>query len=265
MQPVIVYEDNHIIVVAKRSGEIVQGDKTGDVPLSETVKAYLKEKYQKPGNVFLGVVHRLDRPVSGLVIFARTSKALARLNKMFASGEVHKTYWAICLATDEHGITRNDHKLIRVNPCSPVADKHDLVRVNPCSSVAENNPVLLTHWLTRNEQQNKSYAYDHEVPHSKKAQLRYCVLARGERYQLLEVELLTGRHHQIRCQLAAAGMPIRGDLKYGAKRSNPDGSISLLSRRVQFVHPVSGQEISLEAPLPDDPLWSALTIRLSDK
>ena len=244
----VIYEDNHIIVVAKRSGEIVQGDKTGDEPLAETVKTYLKEKYQKPGNVFLGVVHRLDRPVSGLVVFARTSKALTRLNKMFASGEVHKTYWAIC-ATDEHGITRNDN---------------NKVRVSPCSSVANNHPVLLTHWLTRNEQQNKSYVHDHEVPHSKKAQLRYRVLACGERYQLLEVELLTGRHHQIRCQLAAAGIPIRGDLKYGAPRSNPDGSISLLSRRVQFVHPVSGQDISLEAPLPDDPLWGILTSGLSD-
>lgn len=295
----VIYEDNHIIVVSKRSGEIVQGDKTGDEPLSETVKAYLKEKYQKPGNVFLGVVHRLDRPVSGLVVFARTSKALARLNKMFATGEVHKTYWAICLATDEHGLarnssdfatdshgiydfatdehgnTRNDNNKVRVNPCSSVANTHELVRVNPCSSVAksdnpcssvaEHNPVLLTHWLTRNEQQNKSYAHDHEVPHSKKAQLRYRVLTRGERYQLLEVELLTGRHHQIRCQLAAAGMPIRGDLKYGAKRSNPDGSISLLSRHIQFIHPVSGQEISLDAPLPDDSLWSALTNRLLEK
>lgn len=239
----VIYEDNHIIVVSKRSGEIVQGDKTGDEPLSETVKAYLKEKYQKPGNVFLGVVHRLDRPVSGLVVFARTSKALARLNKMFAEGEVHKTYWAICLAKDEHGTTRNSNKILRETACL---------------SVANNNPMLLTHWLTRNEQQNKSYAYDHEVPNAKKAQLRYRVMACGERYRLLEVELLTGRHHQIRCQLAAAGMPIRGDLKYGAPRSNPDGSISLLSRRVQFVHPVSGQEISLEAPLPDDPLWKKL-------
>ena len=236
----VIYEDNHIIVVAKRSGEIVQGDKTGDEPLSETVKTYLKEKYQKPGNVFLGVVHRLDRPVSGLVVFARTSKALARLNKMFASGEVHKTYWAICLAKDEHGMARKENELLPVSTCES---------------------VTITHWLTRNEQQNKSYAYDHEVPHSKKAQLRYRVLARGERYQLLEVELLTGRHHQIRCQLAAIGMPIRGDLKYGAPRSNPDGGISLLSRRVQFVHPVSGQEIVLEAPLPEDPLWSALTFK----
>jgi 23S rRNA pseudouridine1911/1915/1917 synthase len=226
----VIYEDNHIIVVSKRSGEIVQGDKTGDEPLSETVKAYLKEKYQKPGNVFLGVVHRLDRPVSGLVVFARTSKALTRLNKMFAEGEVHKTYWAIV----------NNNRL----------------------PINNNGYCMLTHWLTRNEQQNKSYAYDHEVPHSKKAQLRYRVLARGERYQLVEVELLTGRHHQIRCQLAAAGMTIRGDLKYGAKRSNPDGSISLLSRRIQFVHPVSGEEIRFEAPLPDDPLWSALTAEM---
>ena len=223
----VVYEDNHIIIVAKRSGEIVQGDKTGDTPLSDVVKEYLKEKYQKPGNVFLGVVHRLDRPVSGLVVFARTSKALARLNRMFAQGQVHKTYWAI-------------------TPLSPSS-------IHPSSSAA-----LLTHWLTRNEQQNKSYAYDHEVPHSKKAQLRYRSIAQGDRYQLLEVELLTGRHHQIRCQLAAIGLPIKGDLKYGAPRSNPDGSISLLSRRVQFVHPVSGVTIDVEAPLPDDPLWQKL-------
>ena len=236
----VIYEDNHIIVVSKRSGEIVQGDKTGDEPLSETVKAYLKEKYQKPGNVFLGVVHRLDRPVSGLVVFARTSKALTRLNKMFASGEVHKTYWAIV----------NNNRL-------PITNNRDTTQNNGYW-LLDNGYCMLTHWLTRNEQQNKSYACDHEVPNAKKAQLRYRLIARGERYQLLEVELLTGRHHQIRCQLAAAGMPIRGDLKYGAPRSNTDGSISLLSRRVQFVHPVSGQEISLEAPLPDDPLWKKL-------
>ena len=222
----VIYEDNHIIVVSKRSGEIVQGDKTGDEPLSETVKAYLKEKYQKPGNVFLGVVHRLDRPVSGLVIFARTSKALSRLNRMFANGEVHKTYWAITPRPESH-----------------------------VSSAA---PVLLTHWLTRNEQQNKSYAHDHEVPGSKRAQLRLSCLATGDRYQLLEVQLLTGRHHQIRCQLAAIGCPIKGDLKYGAPRSNPDGSISLLARSINFVHPVSGEELSLQAPIPDDSLWKAL-------
>ena len=219
----IVYEDNHIIVVYKESGEIVQGDKTGDTPLSETVKAYIKEKYQKPGAVFLGVVHRLDRPVSGLVVFARTSKALSRLNEMFRKGEVHKTYWAL------------------VQPSG-----------NPVTS---NTFVTATHWLTRNEKQNKSYAYDREVPGSKKAVLRYRTIGQTERYQLVEVELLTGRHHQIRCQLSTLGMPIRGDLKYGAKRSNPDGSISLLSHHVEFIHPVSKQKIVLDSPLPDDKIW----------
>lgn len=219
----VVYEDNHIIVVYKESGEIVQGDKTGDTPLSETVKAYIKEKYQKPGAVFLGVVHRLDRPVSGLVVFARTSKALSRLNEMFRKGEVHKTYWAL------------------VQPSG-----------NPLTS---NTFVTATHWLTRNEKQNKSYAYDCEVPGSKKAVLRYRTIGQTERYQLVEVELLTGRHHQIRCQLSTLGMPIRGDLKYGAKRSNPDGSISLLSHHVEFIHPVSKQKIVLDSPLPDDKIW----------
>lgn len=219
----VVYEDNHIIVVNKESGEIVQGDKTGDTPLSETVKAYIKEKYQKPGAVFLGVVHRLDRPVSGLVVFARTSKALSRLNEMFRKGEVHKTYWAL------------------VQPSG--------------NSVTSNTFVTATHWLTRNEKQNKSYAYDREVPGSKKAVLRYRTIGQTERYQLVEVELLTGRHHQIRCQLSALGMPIRGDLKYGAKRSNPDGSISLLSHHVEFIHPVSKQKIVLDSPLPDDKIW----------
>lgn len=219
----VVYEDNHIIVVNKESGEIVQGDKTGDTPLSETVKAYIKEKYQKPGAVFLGVVHRLDRPVSGLVVFARTSKALSRLNEMFRKGEVHKTYWAL------------------VQPSG-----------NPVTS---NTFVTATHWLTRNEKQNKSYAYDREVPGSKKAVLRYRTIGQTERYQLVEVELLTGRHHQIRCQLSTLGMPIRGDLKYGAKRSNPDGSISLLSHHVEFIHPVSKQEIVLDSPLPGDKIW----------
>lgn len=220
----VVYEDNHIIIVYKESGEIVQGDKTGDIPLSETVKEYIKEKYQKPGAVFLGVVHRLDRPVSGLVVFARTSKALTRLNKMFAESEVHKTYWAI----------------VETSPDLPQREK------------------LLTHWLTRNEKQNKSYAYDHEVPHSKKAMLRYRVIGHSDRYSLVEVQLLTGRHHQIRCQLAAIGCPIKGDLKYGAPRSNPDGSISLLSHRVEFVHPVSKETIVVESPLPADPLWSKM-------
>lgn len=217
-----LYEDNHIIIVNKQSGEIVQGDKTGDTPLSETVKDYIKEKYNKPGNVFLGVVHRLDRPVCGVVVFARTSKALSRLNEMFRSGDVHKTYWAI---------TRN-------RPPRPEG--------------------VLTHWLVRNEKQNKSYAYDHEVAGAKKAVLEYRVIACSDNYFLLEIRLLTGRHHQIRCQLSAMGCPIRGDLKYGARRSNPNGSISLMARRVEFVHPVSKENICVEAPLPADPLWQAI-------
>ena len=223
----VVYEDNHLIIVSKRSGEIVQGDKTGDEPLSETVKKYIKEKYQKPGAVFLGVTHRLDRPVSGLVVFARTSKALERLNRMFANGEVHKTYWAIVPKKKEE------------------------------SRGVDNFEHTLEHWLTRNEKQNKSYAHDREKPGSKRAVLKYKVIGESDRYNLLEINLLTGRHHQIRCQLAAIGCPIKGDLKYGAPRSNPDGSISLLSRRVEFVHPVSKLPISVEAPLPDDPLWQA--------
>lgn len=217
----VVYEDNHIIIVNKQSGEIVQGDKTGDRPLSDTVKDYIKEKYQKPGAVFLGVVHRLDRPVSGLVVFARTSKALTRLNKMFAEGEVHKTYWA-------------------------------LVKNAP-----QETEATLTHWLVRNEKQNKSYAYATEKPNSKKAILKYCLIGKSDNYSLLEVQLMTGRHHQIRCQLAAMGCPIKGDLKYGAPRSNPDGSISLLSRKMEFIHPVSKERITVEAPIPDDPLWQA--------
>ena len=228
----VVYEDNHLIIVYKESGEIVQGDKTGDKPLSETVKDYIKVKYQKPGAVFLGVVHRLDRPVSGLVVFARTSKALTRLNKMFAEGQVHKTYWAI--------VQRNVD-----------SQRHTLL----CRECGEWR--TLEHWLVRNEQQNKSYAYDHEVPRSKKAVLRYRVIGESERYSLVEVQLLTGRHHQIRCQLAAVGLPIKGDLKYGAKRSNPDGSISLLSHRVEFVHPVSKEKIVVTSPLPDNNLWQS--------
>ena len=220
----VIYEDNHVIIVSKTTGEIVQGDKTGDKPLSETVKQYIKEAYAKPGDVFLGVVHRLDRPVFGLVMFARTSKALARLNTMFANGEVKKTYWAI-------------------------------VKEAPAEQEG-----TLTHWLVRNEKQNKSYAYDREVPHSKKAVLDYKVIGRSDNYYLLEVNLKTGRHHQIRCQLAKIGCPIKGDLKYGAKRSNPDGSISLLSRSMQFIHPVSKKEIAVEAPLPDDNLWKSFRV-----
>ena len=219
-----VYEDNHIIVVNNTASEIVQADKTGDTPLSETVKQYLKEKYQKPGNVFLGVTHRLDRPVSGLVIFAKTSKALTRLNEMFRAGEVKKTYWAV-------------------------------VKNAPKESEGE-----LVHFLVRNEKQNKSYAYDKEVPNSKKAVLDYRLIGRSENYYLLEVDLKTGRHHQIRCQLAKMGCPIKGDLKYGSPRSNPDGSICLHARRVRFVHPVSKELIELKAPLPEGNLWKGFEL-----
>ena len=220
----VVYEDNHIIVVNKTASEIVQADKTGDTPLSETVKQYLKEKYQKPGNVFLGVTHRLDRPVSGLVIFAKTSKALTRLNEMFRAGEVKKTYWAV-------------------------------VKNAPKESEGE-----LVHFLVRNEKQNKSYAYDKEVPNSKKEVLDYRLIGRSENYYLLEVDLKTGRHHQIRCQLAKMGCPIKGDLKYGSPRSNPDGSICLHARRVRFVHPVSKELIELKAPLPEGNLWKGFEL-----
>ena len=230
----VVYEDNHIIIVYKESGEIVQGDKTGDVPLSDIVKDYIKEKYHKPGAVFLGVAHRLDRPVSGLVVFARTSKALTRLNKMFAEGEVHKTYWAIVEAKSEKRGVEGEE------------------------TASLDSWKTLSHWIIRNEKQNKSYAYDHEVPHSKKAVLRYRIMAHGEHYDLVEVNLMTGRHHQIRCQLSAIGSPIKGDLKYGARRSNPDGSISLLSHKVEFIHPVSKEKISIESPLPADNLWQTL-------
>ena len=206
----VLYEDNHIIIVSKSAGEIVQGDKTGDTPLSETVKLYIKEKYAKPGAVFLGVV-----------VFARTSKALARLNEMFRTGAVQKTYWA-------------------------------LVQNEPRQSEA-----TLTHYLVRNEQKNKSFAYDHERLGAKKAVLDYCVIGHSERYHLLEVHLHTGRHHQIRCQLSAIGCPIRGDLKYGAPRSNADGSISLHARSIRFEHPVSHQEIYVEAPPPMEGPWQA--------
>lgn len=216
----VVYEDNHIIVVNKTASEIVQGDKTGDTPLSETVKQYLKEKYNKPGNVFLGVTHRLDRPVSGLVVFAKTSKALSRLNDMFRNGEVKKTYWAI-------------------------------VKNRPQELEGE-----LTNWLVRNEKQNKSYAYDKEVKDSKKAVLCYKTIGHSQNYHLLEVDLKTGRHHQIRCQLAKMGCPIKGDLKYGSPRSNPDGSICLHARRIAFIHPVSKESIEIEAPVPNGNLWN---------
>ena len=220
----VVYEDNHIVVGNKTSSEIVQGDKTGDTPLSEMVKQYLKEKYNKPGNVFIGVTHRLDRPVSGLVVFAKTSKALPRLNEMFRNGEVKKTYWAI---------------------------------VKECPKETEGE---LVHYLVRNEKQNKSYAYDKEVKNSKKAVLHYKLIGHSQNYYLLEVDLKTGRHHQIRCQLAKMGCPIKGDLKYGSPRSNPDGSICLHARTVQFVHPVSKEMIRLTAPVPEGNLWNGFEI-----
>ncbi|WP_222984340.1 RluA family pseudouridine synthase [Flagellimonas meishanensis] len=217
----IVFEDNHLIVVNKRPGDIVQGDNTGDVPLSEIVKQYLKKKYDKPGNVFLGVVHRLDRPTSGIVMFAKTSKALSRLNKLFATGKTKKTYWAI-------------------------------VKDRP-----EEQEATLTHWLVRNAKQNKSYAHPHEVPNSKKAILTYTLLKKLDSHYLLEIDLKTGRHHQIRAQLTAIGSPIKGDLKYGAKRSNIDGGIHLHAKRLQLEHPVGNDSLYFDADPPDDPLWNA--------
>ena len=219
----ILYEDNHIIAVNKSSSEIVQGDKTGDKPLVESVKEYLKERYLKSGNVFCGVVHRLDRPVSGVVIFAKTSKALARLNEILALRQITKKYWAIV------------------------------------SSPPQEPQGTLRHFLVRNEQQNKSYAYSKAVPQSKEAVLHYKTLGKSDRYTLLEVDLETGRHHQIRCQLAAMGCIIKGDLKYGAPRSNRGGGISLHARSVEFVHPVKQERIVIEAPVPDDTLWQAIT------
>lgn len=217
----VVYEDNHIIIVNKRPGEIVQGDKTGDTPLSEEIKAWLKEKYAKPGNVFCGVVHRLDRPVGGLVVFAKTSKALARLNEMLREGKIAKRYLAL---------TR----------CRPLEES-----------------ARLTGWLTSVERNNKSYLSSSPKPGAKQVALSYRYLGSSERYHLLEIELETGRKHQIRVQLSSIGCPIKGDLKYGDKRSNPDGSISLQAHRITFEHPVSGTLIDVTAPLPSDPLWQA--------
>lgn len=217
----VLYEDNHIIVINKAAGEIVQGDKTGDAPLCDILKQYLKEKYNKPGNVFVGLPHRLDRPVSGIVVFAKTSKALERLNEMFRTGAVKKIYWAITKETPQ-----------------------------PTEGT-------LSHWIVRNEKMNKSFAHRKETKEGKHAILYYRTLCCSQNYTLVEVELKTGRHHQIRCQLSAIGCPIKGDLKYGAKRSNPDGSISLHARRVEFVHPVSKIPLCIEAPVPADRLWQS--------
>ncbi|MBO5664893.1 MAG: RNA pseudouridine synthase [Bacteroidaceae bacterium] len=217
----VLYEDNHIIVINKAAGEIVQGDKTGDESLCDTMKQYIKEKYAKPGNVFIGLPHRLDRPVSGVVVFAKTSKALERLNRMFSEGAVKKIYWA-------------------------------LTKGIPTPAEAE-----LETWILRNEKMNKSFSYPKEVKGSKRAILHYRFAAASQNYNLIEVELKTGRHHQIRCQLSSIGCPIKGDLKYGAQRSNPDGSISLHARYIEFIHPVSKELIAITAPLPNDRLWQS--------
>ena len=217
----VLYEDNHIIVINKEAGEIVQGDKTGDTSLCDTMKQYLKEKYAKPGNVFIGLPHRLDRPVSGIVVFAKTSKALERLNRMFSEGAVKKIYWA-------------------------------LTKGIPNPTEAEINS-----WILRNEKMNKSFSYPKEVKGAKRALLHYRLAAASQNYNLIEVELKTGRHHQIRCQLSSIGCPIKGDLKYGAQRSNPDGSISLHARYIEFTHPVSKELIAITAPLPGDRLWQS--------
>lgn len=217
----VLYEDNHLIIVNKRAGDIVQGDKTGDKPLSEVVKSYIKDKYQKPGNVYLGVAHRLDRPTTGVVVFAKTSKALPRLNKIFAEKDAKKTYWAL------------------VKQLPPKTED------------------TLVHWLRKNPKNNKSTAYNKEIAEGKKAILHYKILKELDRYYLLEIELETGRHHQIRSQLSSIGCPIKGDLKYGFDRSNPDASISLHARGLSFIHPVSNKKIDVEAPLPEDPLWNA--------
>ncbi|MEK8179757.1 RluA family pseudouridine synthase [Flavobacterium buctense] len=218
----ILHEDNHIIVVNKRVGDIVQGDKTGDKPLSEVVKEYLKEKYNKPGDVFLGVVHRLDRPTTGIVVFARTSKALTRLNEMFSNRETQKTYWAV-------------------------------VKNKPPRT--EDN---LIHFLKRNEKNNTSKAHLKEVPESKKASLEYKIIKELNNYFALEIKLHTGRHHQIRAQLSAIGCPIKGDLKYGFDRSNPDGGIHLHARKLVFIHPVTKKTLEIIAPTPNEVIWNAL-------
>ena len=227
---IVLYEDNHIIAVSKTCHEIVQGDKTGDTPLSEMVKAYIKEKYQKPGEVFLGVTHRLDRPTTGVVLFARTSKALTRLNAMFQLHEqIRKTYWAIVERTENGKVKTENGEAIK-----------------------------LEHYLWRNEKQNKSFIVKQGTKDAKHAVLSYRAIAQSDHYTLIEVNLETGRHHQIRCQLSAIGSPIKGDLKYGAKRSNPDGGIALHARKIEFIHPVSKQPISITAPVPEDTLWKLL-------
>ena len=220
----VLYEDNHIIVVNKRVGDIVQGDKTGDEPLSDVVKSYIKEKYSKPGEVYLGVVHRLDRPTTGIVLFAKTSKALTRLNEMFKNRDTQKTYWAVV------------------------------------KNAPEQEEAVLEHYLKRNSKNNTSKAHTKEVPESKQAKLDYKVIYKLTNYTVLEINLYTGRHHQIRAQLTAIGSPIKGDLKYGFNRSNPDGGIHLHARKLEFIHPVSKESISITAPLPDEPTWNNIKL-----
>ncbi len=219
----ILHEDNHIIVVNKRVGDIVQGDKTGDKPLSDVIKEYIKDKYNKPGEVFLGVIHRLDRPTTGIVVFARTSKALTRMNELFSNRETQKTYWAI-------------------------------VKNKP-----QNSEDKLIHFIKRNEKNNTSKAHLKEVSESKLASLDYKIIKELQNYVALEINLHTGRHHQIRAQLAAIGSPIKGDLKYGFDRSNPDGGIHLHARKLIFTHPVSKEEMTILAPTPDDSIWNAVS------
>jgi len=225
----ILFEDNHLIIFNKQPSQIVQGDKTGDTPLSDLLKAFIKERDHKPGNVFLGVVHRIDRPVSGVVIFAKTSKALTRLNEMIKSGQIHKSYWAV-------------------------------VKNQPPGESG-----YLLHYLKKNEEKNKSFAYDKEVSGSRKAELTYSLIGTSQHYFLLEVNLLTGRHHQIRTQLSKIGCPIKGDLKYGFDRSNPDGSIHLHAREINFIHPVSKEEILVVADPPEDKLWASFQLQLKNK
>ena len=233
----VLYEDNHLIVVNKSCGELVQADSTGDVALEQSVKDYLKRRYNKPGEVFLGVVHRVDRPVSGIVVFARTTKAQQRLNLMFQKKEIKKTYWAIVKTKPRRGVSHTPPNVSPPN-VSPTPDAGTLI-----------------HYITRNTKTNRSYASNEERTNSKKAILHYRLLTSSDRYHLLEIDLETGRHHQIRCQLAAVGSSVRGDLKYGYERSNPNGGISLHARQIQFAHPVKEEIITLTAPLPDDPLW----------
>jgi len=216
----VLYEDNHLIAVNKQAGVNIQGDITGDFPLLEAVREYIRVKYNKPGNVFCGLIHRLDRPVSGVAIFARTSKALSRMNQQFAEKHPKKIYWAIV------------------------------------EKAPEKKDASLVHYLVRNEKQNKSYVYAQEKPNSKLSKLSYSLLKQSDRYALLEVELETGRHHQIRAQLASIGCVIKGDLKYGAQRSNSDSSISLHARSLQFIHPISQEMLNLVAPVPNDNLWN---------